>query len=265
MVTYQPEFARPDLPVPLTPVRGCAGFALRYLLGLRGPSFTAAFRDTLGWAAAGVVLAGLSLPLQMPWQWVVVACSAVIGLFVIVRALGLLALEPRQRTFEQGWIAAQSEVLRQHAFDILRFTVHDLMSEGQGAQRAYDLTRTDDIRDLIRVWNQERSRQDQASRVTVEFSYLTADGVSAVAVVHRELPGLVFLEGWAGQHRSLIRFPEAQYISRPGRGEHRAKRTDWVLSGPAMILVSDPVYDETVGPELTPEAPTGIPGLGSAR
>lgn len=240
VATYEPHFARPDLPVPPSPLPRFARFARRHFRGPNGLSFADSYRATAAWAVAGLFLAVAALQLYKPWQWEILACSAVIGLFATVRALALLVIERRQHAFEGEWVVAQSGVLQGHAFEILRFTVADLTSTGSAARRVYDLTRPADVRHLLSLWRREQEQRSQPSRATVEFSYLAGEGVFAVGVVHRELPELVFREGWAGPDRAAVRFPGARYILRPERGMHPAQRTYWVLSGLVVITVSEP-------------------------
>src|SRR5579859_3128562 len=90
------EFAHPDLLVPLMPLSGPAGVARRYLLGLRDVGFARARRGTVTWAAIGCVLAAASVPLPSPWQRAAGACSALVGLYAITRALALVVAARRQ-------------------------------------------------------------------------------------------------------------------------------------------------------------------------
>jgi hypothetical protein len=174
----------------------------------------------------------------------------------------LASLERRQRVFEREWIAAQSNVLQAHAFEVLRFTVQDLAVEDQDEWRAYDLTRPDDVAELLRLRGQERGLK---FRATVEFTYLASDGTLAVSVVHRELPELVFLEGWARPGRASIRFPEACYVTRLSPGGRPAQLTDWALYGTVMIAVSGSAHAVTAGSDRAPGTPSGFSGLDSAR
>ncbi|HUK67899.1 MAG TPA: hypothetical protein VLW50_03930 [Streptosporangiaceae bacterium] len=264
VVTYESEFTRPDLAVPLFPLPGFPSLMRRHLLGLRGPNFAGAYRVTLAAAWAGFAVAAASLLVSPPWQEVVVYCSALIGLYVIARALALVAFERRQHTFEREWLAAQSEVLRGHAFEVLRFTVQDLIDEDQGVRQTYDLTRPADVRDLFRRQARERN-SPWWSRATVELTYVSRDGTLAVAEVHRGLPELTFLEGWARPGRAWVRFPGARYLGRPRGGRRPAQRTHWALSGPVVIAVSESAYGGAAGPAQAPKAPAQSSGLGPAR
>jgi hypothetical protein len=256
VVTYGPELTRPDLPVPLSPLHRFPLLVRRYLLGLHFPNFTSAYRVTLATAMAAAAVAAASLLLPWRWQAAVVDCSALIGLYAIARALALAVFERRQREFERDWMAAQSEVLRGHVFEVLRFTVQTFTNNGQDARRTYDLTRPAEIRDLLQRQSRERASR-RMSRATVEFTYLIGDGNLAVAEVHRELRELTFLNGRAGPGRVWIQFPEARYLPRPGPGGHPAQWTRWALSGPAMIAVSESAYSGAPGLAKAPGASAG--------
>jgi hypothetical protein len=238
VVTYEPEFTRPDLSIPLSPLPGFGKLVRRHVLGSHGSGFARAYGTTLACAAVGCILAVVSLLLSSPWKLAVLALSVALGLYVVARALALEAFERRQHAFESEWMAAQSEVLRAHAFEVLRFTVQD--SSGiSGARRIYDVTRPADVGALVRRQDQERASRLSA-RATVEFTYLAGDGTLTLADAHRELPEITFLAGWAAPGRAWIRFPQARYLGRPARGRHPAERTYWALSGPVMIAVSEP-------------------------
>jgi hypothetical protein len=262
VVTYEPESARADLSIPLFPIRNFARFAQHRLLGLSGPCFANAHRITFVWAAAGCTLAAVGFPLPSPWQRPVVGCSALVGLYISVRVVCLAAFERRQHTFELEWLAARSEVLRSHFFEILRLTVQSLAQEDEAPRRTYDLTRPADVGELIRLRAAERGRKRQASQVTIEFRYLAGDSTQALGEVHRELPELSIVAGTPGSRYAWIRFPEARYVPRPARGGYPAQQTDWELSGRVVITVGEASYG---GPTGAADAATDASGLGSAR
>jgi hypothetical protein len=251
-VPYEPEFLRSGLPIPQYPVRGLPALVRRHLLGRGGTAFARAYRITVACAAAECVLAVAGLALPPPWQRAAIIGSAVLGLYVILRALALAVFERRQRTFEREWIAAQTEVLQRHAFDIVRFTVRDISSVPY-LPRSYDLTRPADVRDLLQRQERERAGQHW-SQATVEFSYRADRGTLAMAEVQRDLAELRFLRGQAAVGRASVRFPQAYYVGRLGQGP--AERTYWTLSGDVMIAVSEPAYDR---------GRAAASGLGSAR
>jgi hypothetical protein len=176
----------------------------------------------------------------------------VLGLYVILRALALAVFEKRQRTFEQEWISTQTEVLRRHAFDVVRFTVQDISSVPY-VRRSYDLIRPADLRDLLQRQERERAGQHW-SLATVEFSYLADRGTLAIGEVRRDLAELTFLRGQASAGRASVLFPQAYYVGSLGQGP--AQRAYWTLSGDVIMAVSESAYDRGSG-----EAS----GLGSAR
>lgn len=263
VVTYESKLTRPDLPVPLSPSSGISLFVRRHLLGLRVPSFARAHRATLALAVAGLLVAVVSLLIPPRWQKAVFDVSALIGLYVIIRALATVAFERRQHSFEPVWMNAQSDVLRGHAFEVLRFTIRD-SSEDQRARMSYDLSRPDDVSMLLRRQAQERS-SGRPSKATVEFAYLTGEGTLAVADVHRDLPDLTFVEGRAGRGYTWVRFPEAQYVVRQRHRTHPAQRTNWALSGPVLIGVSQAAAAGQAGLARAPGAAVGSSGSGSSR
>jgi hypothetical protein len=204
------------------------------------------------WVAAECVLAVASLVLRAPWQRAAVIGSAVLGLYVILRIVALAVFERLQRSFEQEWITTQTGILRQHAFDVVRFTVQDNSSVPY-LRRCYNLASPADVRDLLQRQERERASQPR-SRATVEFSYLADRGMLAIAQVRRDLAELAFLQGQAGAGRASVRFPQAYYVRRLMRGP--AQRAYWTLSGEVMVAVSEPAYDL---------GSAAVSGLGSAR
>lgn len=262
-VVTRTEFTRSDLPIPLPPVRGFSLIVRRYLVGLRTPRFAGAYRVTIAVALAGIMAAVAAFLVPSAWQKPLVGVSTLLGLYVIIRVTALVIFEVRQNAFQAEWIAAQSQVLQNHAFEVLRFSVQDITSAGGGTRYIYDLTRQSDVSVLLRRQEGERA-SGRLSRVTVEFTYLTADGTLAVAEVHRELPELTFLAGWARSPSAWIRFPEARYLSRPGPSRHPSQRTFWALLGRVLITVGESVYDPAEG-RRTPTASATGSGPGSTR
>ncbi len=254
-VTYAPEFARPDLPVPLSPLRGLPEVVRRRLLRLGRPGFARAHLVSAVWAVitAAVALASLLLP---SWRRPAVVCALLLGLGLLVRTFGLAVFERRQHAFEPRWLAAQSEVLRGHYFEVLRFTVHDPDGTG-GTPRTYDLTRPGDVRGLLRRQHREQA-SGAFSRATVEFAYRAERDALAVADVHRELTELTFRQGQGGPGRAWVRFPEARYLGRPGTGKHPAQWSYWALSGPVLLAVGASAHGDKAGSAQ-------VLGLDSAR
>lgn len=264
VMTYDSGLSRPDLPVPLSPLPRISRLVRRRLLFMRGPDFARVYRATIILAAAAVVLAALSLAVRPPWQQALLYVCAPISLYVVIRALATLAFERRQRSFEPAWLSAQTEVLRQHAFEVLRFTVQDLSDERRRARVSYDLNRPDDVRGLLRRQGRERSSASP-SKATVEFAYQTRDGILAVGQVNRELPDLTLLAGSTGLGSPLVRFPRAQYVGRLESGRHPARRTYWALSGPVQLSARESAYGDAAGLASPPETSVGSSGSGSFR
>jgi hypothetical protein len=264
VVTYDSALSRPDLPVPLSPLRGISLLVRRRLLCMGGPNFARTYHATSVLAIAACVVGALSLMVRPPWQKAVLDASVLIGLYVIIRALATLTFERGQRSFEPAWISAQSEVLRQHAFEVLRFTVQDLSDEHQRARVSYDLSRPDDLRKVLRRQDRERS-STHPSRATVEFAYQTQDGVLAVAQVHRRLPDLTLLTSSAGPGSPWVRFPQAYYVGRLEGGRHPARRTYWALSGPVQLTARESAYGGVAGLASAPGASVSSSGSGSFR
>lgn len=253
---YEPRLTRPDLPIPLSPLGGFSKLVRNYLIGLRRPRFVNAHEVTIIWAGVSCAIALVSIFFSSPWQQVAVTCSAVLGLYVVGRVFALAAFERRQRAFEPEWMVAQSEVLRAHEFDVLRFTVQD-PSRVFGGQRTYDLTRPADVGDLLS--RQERERESHSSsQARVEFVYLAASGQTVVTDAKRDLPELVFLPGFARLGHAWVRFPEASYLAPGGQRGRSAGRTYWALTGEVLIAVGNPAYGGASGLVSAPEA-------GSAR
>lgn len=254
VASYEPEFVRPGLLIPLFPMPGFPGFIRRHVVGLRSPAFARARLVTIGWAVAEFVLAILSLALEPQWRRAVVIVSALLGLYVILRVLALAVFQQRQQAFERAWIAARTAALQGHAFEIVRFTVDDPPGIPE-SHRAYDLTRPADVRDLLRRQHRERATP-ASSRATAEFAYLADGGVFAIAEVTRDLTDITFLPGRPRPGRASIRLPSAYY--RRGLGGRIPQQARWTLSGPVSLTVSESAYSGAVGP-------AEASGLGSAR
>jgi hypothetical protein len=254
VASYESEFVRPGLLIPLFPMPGVPGFIRRYVVGLRGPAFARARLATIAWAAVECVLAILSLALAPPWRRVLVIASALLGLYVIFRAVALAVFQQRQQAFEQAWIAARTDVLQQHAFEVVRFTVDDPPGIPE-TRRAYDLTRSADVRELLGRQDEERAA-GRLSRATAEFGYRADGGVFAIAEVTRDLTDITFLPGRVRPGRASIRLPGARYRRSLGGGA--APQVRWTLAGPVVLTVSAWAYADAAGP-------AEASGLGSAR
>jgi hypothetical protein len=220
--SYGPEFTRPDLSIPLYPVQGLSRLTCRHLFLIPNEGgFLSANRVSVAAVAGTIALAVASFGLPPPGQQIVANCAAVLGLYTAARMVALVSFERRQHAFETEWLASQTEVLRRHAFEILRCTVRG---------RHYDLARPADVRDLQSHAGDERT--------AVAFTYLAADNSIAIAEVHRDMRELMFLHGWASPGRAFVRFPQARYQPRPQPRLRPARRTSWALDGPVLIALS---------------------------
>ena len=256
VVTYRAEFVGPDLPVPLSPLRGPRGAVRRYLVWLREPGFLRARVVTVVWAVVTGAVALTSLLLPSAWRGAAVACAVLLGVYLLVRTFALASFERLQWTFQRRWLEAQSEVLRGHAFDVLRFTVQALPGVPD-ERRVYDLTRPADVRDLFRRRDRERG-SGPISRVTVEFAYWQgAEKTMAVERVSRDLAELTFQRRQADRAHASVRFPEARYLGRPADETRLAERTRWILSGPVVVSVAGSAQGSTDA--------GGSPGSSAAR
>jgi hypothetical protein len=212
------------------------------------------------WAVIGCIVAALGITLPSPWRHGFAVGSALVDLYAIGRIFALTVAERRQHAFERDWVAARTERLRTHAFDVLRFSVTDITDPGQSTRRTYDLTSPAAVRELLSLRDQNKGRPRPILQATVEFAYIGDGGVLSVADAHRDLEELVFVPGGLGQ--VAVRFPEARYLPRPTRGGQSAQATNWALSGAAILVVSDQPYDEGAA---APEASAGTSGPVPAR
>ncbi len=95
------------------------------LIRLRGPNFLEAYRATLWWLPALLVLAlcGRGL-VHRPLGVGLLIGSMLIAVYVIFRVVTLERLQHSQREFEPKWLAEQSEALQAQYFEVLRFSVY---------------------------------------------------------------------------------------------------------------------------------------------
>jgi hypothetical protein len=215
------EYARPDLPIPVCPAKGLSSLARLFFID-NEQGFRTARRLPVQAAVGAIALAVTRAALPPPWQRALADCAAVLGLYAAAGALAARVFERRQHAFEREWLAAQTGILRGHAFEALRCTVRG---------RSYDLARPGDVRDL--------RDQPRDERATVAFTYVTAGHQLAIAEVHRDVRELTFLPGWASPGQALVRFPEARYLPRPQPRQRPARRTSWSLDGSILISVSE--------------------------
>ena len=215
---------RPELPIPLAPVVGPARLLRRTVTGLREPSFEYARTVTLRWVAgaAGVLVLGGTIIAAGYARFVLGLGIAMAG-YAVARVLALALFERRQRAFESGWLRAQSEKLRTHAFDVVRFSL-EVDSRRPGSDLLHlDLTRPEEVGWLIRRQATERDRR-QRSRAHIEFVYWPdSAGNPSIERVRRELADIEVHPVAAVGPAARIRFPEASYGSQPAvsGGDHR--------------------------------------------
>src|SRR5690606_38776052 len=108
------DWVRPDLPIPLPPLAGGAVAFRRLVIGLREPAFGRAYLVTCWWALAGVLLLLMSRTVITPkFAPFVTATVLLIFGYVIVRVVSLAVFRRQQAPFEEHWIAARSEELRE--------------------------------------------------------------------------------------------------------------------------------------------------------
>ncbi len=228
---YRPEFARPDLPIPLVPAGPVATVFRKAILGSHGPEFARVRARTARWAAALLLAAALPPAVRPELRGVAGAAYALLLAYVAVRMLTVGLYERRQHAFEPEWLAAETAALRAHSFEVLRLAVRAV---GERA-RVYDLTRAEDVARLLR-----RCRDEPSAQAVVEFAYQPAPGADwGVTRVRRELAELVLVRPGRHPGAATIRFPEARYVGRPAPGERGSpsRTTHWVLSGPVRIAV----------------------------
>ncbi|MEU4250880.1 hypothetical protein AB0F15_26085 [Amycolatopsis sp. NPDC026612] len=230
---------RPDLRIPLQTAADDGPALLPVLARLGEPRFAEAYRGAWRRLAliAGVVASQFLVAAWVrPW---IVAVAAAATLDLIVRVTALKLLEHRQRAFEQRWLDVQSGVLRTATFEVLRLRVK---------RRGYDLTRQDEVSELLRRRDTER-----ASPLKVEFGYPMGTR-TAVETVHLDLADAALVTA-AGARRVRIRFPEARYHAQPSMDRlgwrYPSRTTFWVLG--SAILSAVP-----------PGTPTPDPSGGSA-
>ncbi|WP_026412427.1 hypothetical protein [Actinomadura oligospora] len=259
LLTYGRAQVRPRLPLPLAPPDGLGETVLRSVGGFRGPTFRRPRAFAPAWAlltaaAAAVVVAA---PLGA-WRIAMLAVLAPGCLYLLLRSLTATLVEGRQARFEDRWLAAQTDVLRDRPFEVLRFSVE----ESPGARRFYDLTRPDDVRALLET--QRTARQGGSSLfrgapageagsasvtpssaseklpATVEIAYRTDEGTTAVAAVYRDLADLRIHPGTARPAMAWARFPQARYHPAPGPAGRPAETAQWVLSGDVVVGTAGP-------------------------
>jgi len=241
---YPAGTLRPDLPIPMAPGAGWCWRLQVGLLGLRELEFgeirhritrVTVFATALA-IATQFVVSQSARPLMLAIVGVVVA-------YALVTGVCLVSLRRRQERFEPEWLAAQSEVLRDRQFDILRFTVSRPASTPDGCttiERSYDLTRTEHVASLMQL----RGKATVSGRpvlATVEFVHPTAEGNQvAVERVRADLGSVQLIEQQAANAVPRVSFPAARYRAEPPAGLSKRgtpqRVTYWILGPPRIIV-----------------------------
>jgi len=238
---YPARLARPDFPVP-----GAPGVGLpRLLLGVAEPRFSEVGRRIvrLVVVAALGALAG-ELLVTVDARPFVLAAVVAIGVYVAVAVAALAVFRRQQARFEPMWLAAQSRVLRERRFDVLRFTTSEPVQTGRGrraTRRTYDLTRVEDVERLLSFREQANS-SGVTVPVTIEFGYPAGETLG-VEQVRDELATMRIEFGRLGSP-AHVRFPSARYGVTPESGR---ATTYWVL-GPPTVTVPQRILTRTPEP-----------------
>lgn len=242
VAVYRPESVRPDLPIPLPPLSTPAELFRRNVIGLREPSFSAAYRSTIRWLAGAATLALTGqlavTPALRPAVFTVALAAA--G-YAALRAFALKLFERWQARFESTWLAAQSEMLQVRAFEIVRFSVRPHREETDRTVRIYDLTRPIEVTELITRYLAERS-DGRSSEAIIEFTYSPGTGDNpAIEVAHRALTDIEFVMNHTHPGAAWARFSQARYTGQPdpspGAEARPATVARWLLAGPIQVSV----------------------------
>jgi hypothetical protein len=208
------------------------------VLGRREPDFGRAWRVTVRWVTAAVVVAVAGFLLPPGSRGVFAALAQVLAWYALARVVALRVFARVQRSFEPAWLAAQTRILRAHGFDVVRFTVRDAPAV---TRDVYDLTRAGEVDRILS--RQERERTGgSASQAVLEFAYRSPGGAGGLAVVRRALSEVEFVRHGHAPAAARVGFPEAEYRSRPHRTrrdqEYPSRAAFWVLSGPVRVTVA---------------------------
>lgn len=227
---YSARLVRPDLPVPAAPGLGLP----RLLVGLTEPRFAEVGRRVwrLVAVAALAALAGESLVTATVRPFVLGTVAAIAG-YAATAAAVLALLRRRQARFEPAWLEAQSRILRDRRFDVLRFTTSEPARTAHGhraVRRVYDLTRPDEVERLLSV-RAGAAAAGLTVPMTVEFSYPRENGLG-VEEIRGELGSIQLVPG-AGDGSARVRFPAARYGVTTSTGR---RTTYWVLGLPLLTV-----------------------------
>ncbi|MFG2053067.1 hypothetical protein ACGFI9_03465 [Micromonospora sp. NPDC048930] len=229
---------RPEVPIPLAPLRGPARMARRLTVGPGWSSFERARNVTLGWLAAAV-LAVIVDRLLVDHVLATVAAVTLVG-YTIARAAALVLVERRQYAFEWRWLEDQSRRLRRQPFEVVAVRVQVVSDDVRSAVRAVDLT---DPADVAWLLDQQAAGAGASSQARIEFGYWETGGSGRSSdSVRRRLADLQVHPVDAPITRARIRFPQARYVTVdggagsggcwPGRVAH------WSLVGPVQLTTA---------------------------
>lgn len=228
----------PGLMIPLPPRSGVAAAFRDRVIGLCEPTFSSAHRGTTQWIAATVAVAFASQFVVAPaLRWWAVAITATMAVYVAIRAVAVAVYEREQRQFEPAWLAEQSKLLQEHAFEVVRFTVWREWPV-RSSRRTYDLTRPSDVDELLR-----RQVSEPTAQARVDFVHWSAD-VESDTLIHvvRDLRDFEVTPVRGTLIRPRIRFPHAWYASRPPEQKRDlgrpGLRTFWLLPSPLRLTVT---------------------------
>lgn len=244
-----PGPARPDLQVPLYPPGTRPAALVRStLVRLTAPRFAEARLANRWWLLALVALwAGQfsMLPQARPYF---VGATVALMVWLFARVCALVFTERRQRRYEERWLAAQSEALRDTWFEVVGCTLQRRSGPGaDGRHEArYAPAGPADVRELLARQAEERL-SGRYSRLTVEFTFpLPGSPYNALEVVDVDLADVDLVTTARRPHGGAVRFPQAAYHPETPRGPRRRHRpsrsTFWVL-GPPVLALAAPADD----------------------
>jgi len=216
VASVEPCPLRPDLPVPFPPA-GQVSAAVRFAMTLlREPAFDRAHRRTLLLVTLAVALIVAGQVLLVGWlREPVTTLGVALAAYTVLRAAALRVVEHRQREFEPTWLAAQSALLRESRFEVVRCSVD---------RRSYDLTDPDAVRELL-------DRSDGDARVVIDFVHEPA----TLERVYRRLRDLAVQPAMRPGSPARIRFAGARYAVRPP-----GDTTYWQLGTPLVVTTAEP-------------------------
>jgi hypothetical protein len=163
----------------------------------------------------------------------------VVALVVASASTSLRPLRRRRAGLEPAWLAAQSEILRNRRFEVLRFTASEPEDTEHGRRtrrRVYDLAQPVDVAALFLLRSRAVAEGKNVS-VTVEFAYPTEDvSTTGLERVRADLTSIPITTRAGAGVTPRVRFPAGRYLVHP---ETDPRVTYWVL-GPPSLTVAEP-------------------------